>query len=329
MQVAPRRALAALVASVVLLALAPAAGAATRPDLRVTADIEYRPVDGAAPLRLDVWQRPGRTNRPVVVMFHGGGWQSGSRSEWADHDWAQSFAAAGFVVVTPAYRLSCLAKAADDGAAASTLRDAPCGGTMAQQRADVEAAVRWTFANAGRFGGDPRRVVLLGGSAGAHLALMAATDPAIARRIDGIAAISAPVDLRSVGKLGLWLNGAAAQSIGCSWQACPARWADHSPRVAYARAPRVVPTYLYASRRDVRTSRTDAFRFASDLQGRGAQVVLREPASTVSACHGPWSCDRYRVAGTRTTLLRDVLRWSARVSAPPRAARPARLASAG
>ena len=325
---APRRAVVTALAALGLLVAqppgAPVAAAATPPQIQRTTGIPFHQVDAATFLRLDVWRRAG-ANRPVVVMVHGGGWQTGSRTEWVRLGWARSFAAAGFVVVMPSYRLACEPEPEPEperGTAVAPPREAPCGGTMAGQRHDVERAVRWTFRNARRHGGDPERVVVVGGSAGGHLALLAAVDPGIARQLDGVASISGPVDLRSIGRLGLRLDGAVAQAIRCTWQECPRRWTAHSPRFALERAPLVVPTYLYASRRDVRSSRVDAFRMAAALRARGVDVELHEPMSRVSGCHGPRSCERFWVAGTRLRLRADVMRWALRATASRRASQP-------
>lgn len=102
---------------------------------------------------------------PVLVFFYGGGWDSGSREVygWA----AQALAARGFVVAVPDYRVVPRVHfpAFVEDAAAAT---AEVGGI------------------AGRYGGDPARLGVVGHSAGAHLAMMIALD----RRY--MAAVEAP-----------------------------------------------------------------------------------------------------------------------------------------
>ena len=106
--------------------------------------------------RLDVYspRTPGE-GRPVVVFFYGGSWNSGTRDGYQFV--GRALAAQGFVVVVPDYRL------------------------VPQVRfpafvQDGAAAVRWAEANATRFGGDGQRVVLMGHSAGAHIAALLALD---------------------------------------------------------------------------------------------------------------------------------------------------------
>jgi acetyl esterase/lipase len=73
---------------------------------------------------------------------------------------------------------------------------------------DVKRAIVWVKANAERYGLDPNRVVVGGGSAGGHLALLAAytpnhalLDPADVRGVDtstrGVISYYAPPDLRT------------------------------------------------------------------------------------------------------------------------------------
>ena len=106
--------------------------------------------------RLDVYApKVRREGRPVVVFFYGGGWDSGRKDDYA---WAgAALASAGYVAVVPDYRIHPHARYPDfleDGA----------------------RAVRWARDNAAAHGGDPRRLVLMGHSAGAYNAAMLALD---------------------------------------------------------------------------------------------------------------------------------------------------------
>ncbi|AUX42370.1 alpha/beta hydrolase [Sorangium cellulosum] len=133
----------------------------------------YREVDGRA-LHLDLYRSPGAPGPlPVVVVIHGGSWNSGDSSQLA---WLNGYLAArGLAVAAINYRL------------------APQH-TFPVQRDDVLASVTWLRENAARLELDPARVALLGRSAGGQLALLAAytaRDPAIR----GVVALYAPSDL--------------------------------------------------------------------------------------------------------------------------------------
>lgn len=92
---------------------------------------------------------------PVVVMIHGGGWESGDKSYFSDH-LARMYASAGFHVAAINYRL---AKLSDR----STQWNA--------QLQDVQLAVRWLRQYAAALRIDPWRIGAMGESAGAHLAV--------------------------------------------------------------------------------------------------------------------------------------------------------------
>lgn len=89
---------------------------------------------------------------PAVLHFHGGGFRQGA----AEGKTALLFAKAGFVGISINYRLS--------GEA-----------IFPAAVHDCKTAVRWARANAQKYGIDPDRIGVFGGSAGGHLALMLGT----------------------------------------------------------------------------------------------------------------------------------------------------------
>jgi len=115
-------------------------------------DVVYDEV-GGEPLRYDLY-RPRRVRdlAPAVVFVHGGGWAYGDPSQAAGN--GLHFARGGIATVSLSYRL------------------APAHHFPAQLD-DVRRGLRWVRRNAGSLGIDPARLVLLGLSAGAHLALLA------------------------------------------------------------------------------------------------------------------------------------------------------------
>jgi acetyl esterase/lipase len=112
---------------------------------------------GSAPRQvLDVYApQTVRPDAPVVVFFYGGGWNSGERGLYAFV--GRSLAEEGFVVVVPDYRVYPQVRWPD------FLQDSAL-------------AVRWARDNAGRFGGDPKRLFVMGHSAGAYNTVELATD---------------------------------------------------------------------------------------------------------------------------------------------------------
>jgi acetyl esterase/lipase len=97
----------------------------------------------------------GRPPRPAAILVHGGGFTGGGRDMPAMAELAALFNEAGIDAFSIDYRL------------------APRHPFPAPVE-DVGRAVRWVRRNARKWGVDARRLVLAGGSAGAHLAMMAA-----------------------------------------------------------------------------------------------------------------------------------------------------------
>jgi len=123
-------------------------------DIRVLRDVRFTEVDGT-PLELDVYSSVKRHGHaPAVIVIHGGSWRTGRKSDVKhSSDWLASL---GYVVFDVNYRL-----AAD-------------GARFPVQLHDVEKAIDWVRAQADEYGVDRSRIALLGRSAGAQLAILAA-----------------------------------------------------------------------------------------------------------------------------------------------------------
>jgi len=136
----------ALVALLLLVA-APRDSAA----LTVERDVVYGTAQGT-PLLLDLaMPKTGNGPFPVVVFLHGGGWSEGNRQEM--NHFIEGVAGLSYVGVTVAYRLVPAAR-------------------FPAQLEDCKAAVRWLRANAAKYRINPKRIGVVGFSAGGHLASM-------------------------------------------------------------------------------------------------------------------------------------------------------------
>ena len=93
---------------------------------------------------------------PVIAFFYGGSWASGLRQGYGFV--GRALAARGFLVAVPDYRL---------------VPEVHFPGFVE----DGAAAVHWVLDHAADHGGDSGRIVLMGHSAGAHIAAMLALDP--------------------------------------------------------------------------------------------------------------------------------------------------------
>jgi arylformamidase len=104
---------------------------------------------------LDVYAPPKGEKHPVIVWIHGGGWKKGDKA--ALQQKPQAFADKGCVLVSINYRLI----------PAITLKD---------MMSDIAKSIRWVRDHAAEHRGDPERIVVMGHSAGAHLAALICTD---------------------------------------------------------------------------------------------------------------------------------------------------------
>lgn len=161
---------------------------ATDPDAEVTADLEYGAVDGV-PLLLDACLPPDRDPSaepaPAILVVHGGSWREGRKDSVGWRAVCTWLAAAGYPAFSIDYRLA-------------PEFPFPAGFS------DVQAAVEWLRAEeqAERFGIDPERIGVFGGSAGGNLAALLGTTGrgslTAGSRVLAVAELSGPIDLTGV-----------------------------------------------------------------------------------------------------------------------------------
>jgi acetyl esterase/lipase len=150
--------------------------------------VAYGVADGEE-LLLDVYLPPSReAPRPAVILLHGGGWSSGSRSDMVVA--GKELARAGYVAFGIDYRL---------------LDTVTPQNLWPTQLDDTQRAVRWVRAHAEDYDVDPERIAAYGWSSGGHLAAMLGvrdtrdnTDPALATyssRVNCVVVLGGDMDL--------------------------------------------------------------------------------------------------------------------------------------
>jgi acetyl esterase/lipase len=186
------------------------------------------------------------TPAPVVVFFYGGGWETGDKGMYRFV--GAALAERGVVVIIPDYRL----------------HPAVQFPAFMEDGAD---AVAWAHANIARFGGDPRRLFLMGHSAGAQIATLLALDPEYLRAagltpdrdICGVVGLAGPYDFL------------AAASPAMKAVFGPEREWPRSQPINYVtrHAP---PMLLLAGQADGTVDPGNTLRLAERLRGAGVAV---------------------------------------------------------
>ncbi|MFZ3358986.1 MAG: alpha/beta hydrolase [Xanthobacteraceae bacterium] len=122
-------------------------------NVTIHSGLAYATHDGTE-LAGDLYLPKGAKAAPALVAVHGGGWVAGVRGAY--QFWGPYLAARGIALFAVSYRLATKTK------------------MFPEAVRDVLAGVQFVRGKAGAFGIDPARMGLLGASAGAHLAALAA-----------------------------------------------------------------------------------------------------------------------------------------------------------
>jgi acetyl esterase/lipase len=263
-----RRILVAAMFAALALTGLPAAGAQVgdRFRARLVPDRSQMPVPGRRdmayggdPLQhLDFWPATKATaTAPLVVFVHGGGWKRGDKDNATGPTKIAHFLGEGYAVASIDYRL----------VPANTVED---------EAHDVAKAVAFLLGRAKTLGVDPRRVVLMGHSAGAHLAALVGTDPRYLAEAglkpDAVAGVvlldGAAYDVpRQIADGGNFMHGTYLQAFGSD----PARQRALSPTM-WADAPNAPRFLILHIDRDDGTVQSEALGAALRKAGTPAQV---------------------------------------------------------
>lgn len=162
----------------------------------------------------------------AVVLVHGGSWVKGDKADLAPY--ARQLAAEGYVVASINYRL------ATDAA-------------WPAQRDDAVASVGYLGEHAEEYGIDADRIVLVGSSAGGHIATSAATVGAGSELVRGVVSLSAPMDPRRVVKdpAGGLNRVVTSALLRCAPAECPQRYRDAAPQANLT--PDDAPSLVFSS----------------------------------------------------------------------------------
>ena len=260
--------------------------------IATTRDLAY----GAGPRRrLDVYAPAGARGAPIVVFFYGGSWQGGEKADYAFV--ARALAQSGIVVVVPDYRV---------------YPEVRFAGFMR----DGAAALAFAKRNAARFGGDPDRLVVMGHSAGAHIAAMLALDPrwlgaeGLRPRtaLAGMVGLAGPYDF-------LPLEDPVLHTIfGTTPQSPPGTGRETQP-ITFA-AEKGPPMFLATGLLDTTVRPANTRALAAKVTAAGGSVVTREYPGLG---HAPLIGVLSEPLGFASSVRRDVTQFI--LSLPPLRAR--------
>lgn len=218
----------------------------TRKGYAVERDIAY---GGEPRHRLDVYAPTGGAGpKPVVVFLYGGGWEAGSKNYYLFV--GAALASKGIVAVVPDYRI---------------YPEVRFPGFVE----DAARAVRWTRDRVAGFGGDPARLVVMGHSAGAHIAAMLSFDRQwlAAAGIDpyhglrGMIGLAGPYDFLPLRSRTLKTIFGPSHRVAASQ---PINFVDGT-------AP---PALLATARRDRTVEPGNTFRLAERIRREGGRVEV-------------------------------------------------------
>ena len=272
--------------------------------VRVISKLPYARYDRRQ-LFLDLYlPLPLEQNRPGVIVVRGGGWLVGDRKWFAPV--ASALAERGVAAACIEYRT------ADQDAFPAAIQD-------------VKAAVRWLRRNASQYGIDPEVVGTLGGSSGAHMALLAGLTQGITEfeghggsadtssAVQGVVAMAVPADL-------LTLTDANKSTVGKFLHAMPEedreKWRWASP-VNHIRRDGP-PVLLLHGADDDSVPPSQSMDFARQYRqaGASAEVYILDGAPHAFWNYYPWFSDAMERAASFFLQLARRQKTAGRSSPP-------------
>jgi acetyl esterase/lipase len=209
------------------------AGTTTTPNIHYATAVNQAGV--SVDLRLDVYRPTGDTvtERPLIVLVHGGSFRAGTRTSAEIVDQATTYARMGYVTASISYRLSA-------NGCSSAIPTSECLIAISHARDDAHDAVAFLRANAATYGIDDSRIAIAGTSAGA----ITAVNVAWSNDVDPASAVRAGVSLSGASILSQPNEGDAPVFLmhGTADFVVPYTWAQNTVAAGEAAGVRTVLT---------------------------------------------------------------------------------------
>jgi arylformamidase len=204
--------------------------------------------------KLDVYTTSYLTNAPVIIMLHGGGWTRGDKANKSVYANKVDFwVPKGYVFISVNTPLL------------------PDQADIATQADALAKAITFVQAEAATWGGDPKKVVVMGHSSGAHIvALVSATIanyPTLAPWQGTVLLDSGALDLVS------GMENRPSDIFINAFGTDPSRWPLYSPLALLSRAPSE-PTLVVCSSLRAKSHCADAKRYVDKITSLGGQATL-------------------------------------------------------
>jgi acetyl esterase/lipase len=269
-------------------------------------DVPYGLMPGQ---QLDMYAPGSNKNGGIIVWLHGGGWTGGSSTEISPV--AHALVKRGWTLLSVDYRNAI---------------QAPFPAALE----DTKLAIRWAKVHGKQHGLNPKKVFVMGWSAGGHLAALAATTEGVfeptsmpldlegvSSRPTGAIALNAPLDPMTFAATGAWdvtsNRGATSRLLGCvddvSIDGCPMTGDMVTP--ATFADPGDAPIYIAAGDLDPITDlQTQALDPSEVLtSAMGANKVWIDVVDTGAAEDRAHSIDR----GMNFWAMEQFLKWAPRL----------------
>ena len=244
----------------------------------------------AAAQKMDIYLPAGRSTSTtkVIIMIHGGGWTGGDKADFTSFVDTLKKRLPDYAIFNINYRLS-----------------ASPNNIFPTQELDVKAAVEYIYNKADEFD-ISNKYVLLGASAGGHLAMLQAYKYNTPVKAKAVVSFFGPSDLTDMFNNPVGGNPlfslALAGAVGVTPAQDPAMYTNSSP-VTFISSSTAMPTILIHGGLDplVNASQSVAVQTKLNTAGITSQYILYPTGG-----HGDWDAATYADAFNKIVAFLDV-----------------------
>ncbi len=201
--------------------------------------------------KYDVYLPQQRSSSPIILMIHGGNWIEGDKQDSnTAAGKAGHWTSKGYIFISANYRL---AQNPDP----------------LLQAADIASAIAHIQTNASKWGGNPKKIILMGHAAGGHLAALLSSNPNYAADQGAVSWAGAVIlDTEALDVPSL-MNSSHLQVYDRVFGADEAYWQDTSPKQTLSNA--AIPMLIICSTQ----SQADSCGKAEPFRARASELDVQ------------------------------------------------------